>query len=154
MIVAFLLGTTAGAETNGAQASTIHGEAEFADAFGAESGKGSIGCFRVVRLHKDPAHASSSPAGFEKARESRIISGETRRRSDGEFEFVPKMSERSGPHRQGYGLAMMLAFESSRGLDSDFKEWTVDIVEGKQVDERTQRDAGCRKRPIGDQLEL
>ena len=105
-------------------------------------------------MDKDPAHASSSPVGFEKVRESRIICGEARRRSDGEFEFVPKMSERGGPHRWRNWLAMVLTLKSSTRLEADLKEWAMKTVKGKQADERGQRNTGCRKRPVGDQMEL
>ena len=49
---------------------------------------------------------------------------------------------------------MMLAFEGTKRLDSDFEKGAVNVIEGEEADEGTERRAVRRKRPIGDQIKL
>ena len=88
-------------------------------------------------MHKDPAHADSSPVGFEKARESGIIASEAKRRGDGKFKFS-EVSEQGGLHRWRNGLAMVLTFKGMR-LDADLEEGTVDAVKSKQARQRSPK---------------
>ncbi len=73
VVMTLSFGAAAGAKANRAQAGPIHSKVEGTYALGAEKGKSYFGGFRVVRLHEDPAHASTSPICFEKARERGVV---------------------------------------------------------------------------------
>jgi hypothetical protein len=154
MIMALSLGAAAGAEANRAKTSAVHGEVESINTFCDKESKGGLGGVGIVGLHEDPTHARASPVGLEKTGERRVISSKAGRRGDGKLQFVPEMSEGRSPHIRRDGLAVVLAFKGTKRLDSDFEEGAVDVVEGKETDERTEGHTIRRKRPVVDEVEL
>jgi hypothetical protein len=64
------------------------------------------------------------------------------------------MSEGRSPHSRRDGLAVVLAFKGTERLDSNFEEGAVDVVEGKETDERAKGHTIRRKRPVVDKVEL
>jgi hypothetical protein len=154
MVVTFAFSAAAGAEANRAQAGPIHGEVEGADTFGAKESKGDFGCFRIIWLHEDPAHASSSPICFEEARKGGVVTSKARRGGDCKLQFVPEVGERLGPLGARNRFAVVLALEGAKRLDTNFKVWAIDVVEGEEADERTQGLAIDGQRPIVHQIEL
>ena len=64
------------------------------------------------------------------------------------------MGERRSPHGRGNGLAVVLAFEGAKWLDSDIEEGAADVVEGEEADERAERCSIHWKGPIGNQIKL
>ncbi len=69
MVVAFPFSAAAGAESDRAQARTVHSEVKGANAVGPKEGKRNFGSLRIVGLHEDPAHAGTRPICLKKARE-------------------------------------------------------------------------------------
>jgi hypothetical protein len=154
MEVTFTVGAAAGAKANGTQAGPFHGKVEGANTIGAEEGEGSLRGIGIVWLHQDPAHAGTSPIGFQKTRERRVITREAGGRSDGKLQFIPEMSEWRRPHSGRNRPPMVLTLKGAKGFDSDFEEGAVNIVEGEEADERAKRLAVDRERPIRDEIEF
>jgi hypothetical protein len=152
MTLAF--GTTARAKANGAQTGAIHSEVESTNTVRTEKSKSDLGSIRMVWLHEDPTHTGTSPIRLQKAGKRGVVTGKARGRGNCELQFIPKASERRGPHSRRNGLAMVLAFESAKGLDSDLEERAVYIVKSEEADERTQRLAIDWKRPIVNKIEF
>jgi hypothetical protein len=103
---------------------------------------------------EDPTNAGSSPIGLEKTRKRRIVASKARGGSDAELQFSPEIYQRWCPKQQGNRFAMMLALKAMEGLDMDFKEGTVDVVESEQTSEGAQGLPVGRKRPVSDQIKL
>jgi hypothetical protein len=154
MEVTLTLGAAARAKANWAQASAVHGQIECAETIRAKQSKSDCGGVRVVGLHKDPAHAGSSPIGLQKARERRVIASKARWGGNGELQFRPEIHERWRPKADGNRLALMLTLEGTKGFHPNLKEGAVYIVESEQADERAQGLPVDRKGPVGNQIEL
>ena len=108
----------------------------------------------MVWLHKDQSQAGTGPIRLQKTRERGVVASKARGRGNGKLQFIPEASERRRPHSRRNGLAMMLAFESAKRLDTDLEEGAIYIVEGEEADEGTQRLAVDGERPIVDEIEL
>jgi hypothetical protein len=154
VVMTLSFSAAAGAKANRSEAGAFHGYIKVADAVRAEKSKGNFGSIGVVWLHQDPTHAETGPIGLEETRLRRIITSETRRGSNTDFQFVPKGSERWGPKGGRDRLAMMLAFEESQRLDTNFEEWAIYVVEGEEANEGCQRRAGTGKWPVSDQIKF
>jgi hypothetical protein len=109
----------------------MHSEVKGVNALSFEEGESNAGGLGVVRLHEDPAHASTSPISLQETRKGRVVPSKAGRGDDGKFKFIPKVSEVRGPHHERNGLVMVLAFEGTKRLDTDFEKGAVDIVEGE-----------------------
>jgi hypothetical protein len=154
MEMTFALGATARAKANGSQTGAVHGEVKSTDTVGTEKSKSDLGSIGMVWLHKDPTHAGTGPIRLQKTRERGVIASKARGRGNGKLQFIPEASERRRPHSRRNGLAMMLAFESAKRLDTDLEEGAIYIVEGEEADEGTQGLAVDGERPIVDEIEL
>lgn len=82
-------------------------------------------------MHEDPTHASAGPVCFQKTRQRRIVAGKAGRRSDAEFEFIPKGCKRWGPKGRGNGFPVVLTFKGAERLDADLKVGAVNIVKSE-----------------------
>ena len=135
MIMTFSLGTTAGAKANRAQSGAIHGKIKSTKTIRAKKSESDFGSVGIVWLHENPTHAAAGPISFEEAGKIGVVSRKTRRRGDGKFQFVPKMSERRCPHRRRDVLAVMPSLESAKRLHTDFEEGTIDVIKSDETDE-------------------
>lgn len=151
MMMPFPFSLAARTKPDGAQASAIHGKIKSAFALGAKKSKGKLGCLRVVGLHEDPNHASASPIGLPEAWQRRVLATKAWGRSDAQLELVPKIDKWWCPKSGRNGLAVVLALQRMRRLDSNFKERAANIVEGENAEGQTmQRLAIGKKRPLID----